>query len=361
MMIRESHRYGQQFITLDQKDSPAHAIATNHLVGSLYDPIALRKLAELADVLTFEIEHVDVETLKQLELEGKAIFPKPGVLQIIQDKCLQKEFYERNQIPTAPFIPINVPDENPEMIHLPWSSTWHIVKTRTGGYDGKGVARWHIGEPFPFDGACIIEQPADIEKELAVTVCVGQDGSVKSYPVVEMVFDPTANLVDYLISPASISADVAQKATDIACKTAAAFQSPGLFAVEMFLNRTGEIWVNETAPRLHNSGHHTIEANVTSQFEQLTRILLGWPLGDTTSLRHGAMLNILGAQHFSGPWKLEGWDNLAAMPGVFVHLYGKHQSKPWRKLGHVTVLADSPAMCHERIKRIREILRVVPA
>jgi 5-(carboxyamino)imidazole ribonucleotide synthase len=176
-----------------------------------------------------------------------------------------------------------------------------------------------------------------------------------------MVFDPRANLVDYLASPASISSEIATQCNEIALKVAKAFNCPGLFAVELFLTPEGQVLVNETAPRLHNSGHHTIEANMTSQFEQLTRILCGWPLGDTSATSAAVMMNILGPDTFSGPWKLDGWEKIAAMPGVFVHLYGKDESRPWRKLGHITIIGKDADACSKLAAQVKNCIKVIAA
>jgi 5-(carboxyamino)imidazole ribonucleotide synthase len=310
------------------------------------------------DVLTIEIEHVNTEALHQLKKEGKKVHPDPEKLDIIKDKGLQKLFYKEHNIPTAPFILFE--DENAVKdtldkgeIKFPF-----VQKSRTAGYDGKGVAvirnesDW--GKILP--GACLIEEMAPIEKELAVVVARNESGEVKTYPAVEMEFHPVANLVEFLACPADISEATEKEAEEIAMKVIDAFQISGLLAVELFLNKDGSIWVNEVAPRPHNSGHHTIDSCYTSQFEQHLRGILDLPLGSTKMKSPSIMVNLLGADGFTGPAHYEGMDKCLALEGVKMHLYGKSTTKPFRKMGHATLLGDSVEAARDKARFVQNNL-----
>ena len=347
MMIEETLRLNVSFNILENdKECPCAPICDTFIEGSLMDEAKIRELAAISDVLTWEIEHVNTDVLLALAAEGKEIIPSPSVLKIIQDKGLQKQFYFDHQIPTGAFFLVQTETEWFEAIEkLPGQK--FVAKTRKGGYDGKGVAilsKYDVLnrlEPIPFEGPCLLEAFVPCEKELAVIVARDREGNMVSYPSIEMEFDPEANLVTLLLSPARVGSIIEEKAEQIAREVVAAFNSPGLFAVEMFLDPEGNLFVNEVAPRAHNSGHHTIEACYTSQFEQLTRILLGLPLGSTELIQPAAMLNLLGAKDFSGSYKLDKLHEVSKLPGVYVHLYAKKESKPMRKMGHVCLMAPN--------------------
>ncbi len=361
MMIEEALRLNIDFNVLDAADCPCKDLAQNHIVGKLTDADAIRKLAAISDVLTYEIEHVNVEALLQLEQEGKEIIPSPKVLQIIQDKGLQKQFFADNNIPTSKFILVETPEQ--------WLAATNqfdnkklVAKTRKDGYDGKGVTIFNVDEikndttKIPFSQPSVIEDFVVCEKEISVMVARDREGNISTWPVVEMEFDPIANLVTFLDCPSQIDTATEKNAQQIALKTIEALNGIGVFAVELFLDKKGNILVNEIAPRPHNSGHHTIEACYTSQFEQLVRILIELPLGSTALIQPAVMMNLLGATNFSGNYTLKGLEEASAIEGVYVHLYGKRESKPMRKMGHITVLAKTLNEAKTKAKKVASII-----
>lgn len=364
MMIEESLRLNNDFNILDAADCSCAALAKNHIVGKLTDGASIRKLAEISDVLTFEIEHIDVETLIQLEAAGKEIIPSPKVLQIIQDKGVQKEFFKTHQIPTAPFAMVDTPNDWLNAVKQ-FGGEKLVAKTRKDGYDGKGVTIFKTVDVLsdinniPFNTPSLIEVFIPCQKEISVMVARDTQGNVKTWPVVEMEFDPIANLVTFLDCPANLSAEKEYEAREIALHTIEKLNGVGVYAVEMFLTHDNQILVNEVAPRPHNSGHHTIEACYTSQFEQLVRILMGLPLGSTDLIQPGVMMNLLGADDFSGTYRLQGLEEISAMEGVYVHLYGKKESKPMRKMGHVTVTASTLNAAKEKAKQVSKLVKFV--
>jgi 5-(carboxyamino)imidazole ribonucleotide synthase len=364
MMIEESLRLNIAFNVLDAPDCPCATLAQKHLHGKLTDASQIKELAAISDVLTYEIEHVNVQALLELEQQGKEIIPSPKVLQVIQDKGLQKEFFIKHQIPTAPYLLVNNPEEWQQAIQQLGGEKM-VAKTRTEGYDGKGVNIFTTAQVLasaqhvPFNEPCVLEQFIPCQKELSVMVAVDKKGNILTWPVVEMVFDAGANLVTFLDCPATINDATAQKARAIAHQTIKAFNSAGVFAVEMFLTQSGDVLVNEVAPRPHNSGHHTIEACYTSQFEQLVRILAGLPLGSTELIQPAVMMNLLGSPGVNGPYLLQGLKEVSAMQGVYVHLYGKKESKPMRKMGHVTIIAPTLAQARQTAQQVHQTLRFV--
>ena len=326
-----------------QADYPAAPYIQRLVCGNFNDEKDVLAFGKEVDLLTIEIEHVNTAALHQLQAEGLRIHPAPQILDTIKDKGLQKLFYQQHQLPTAAFTLFDHAEQLREaldtgQLHYPF-----VQKSRTDGYDGRGVAVIKDASSLHklLPGACVVEQLVDIDKEVAVIVARNESGEVKAFPVVEMYFHPEANLVDRLLAPARISDQQAQAATALAIRTAAAFDVCGLLAVEMFIDRQGQLLVNEVAPRSHNSGHHTIESCAVSQFEQHLRAVLNLPLGDTRLLRPAVMLNLLGDDGFSGPAKYRGIEEALALPGVSVHLYGKTHTQPFRKMGHITVTADT--------------------
>lgn len=326
-----------------QADYPAAPYIQRLVCGNFNDEKDVLAFGKEVDLLTIEIEHVNTAALHQLQAEGLRIHPAPQILDTIKDKGLQKLFYQQHQLPTAAFTLFDHAEQLREaldtgQLHYPF-----VQKSRTDGYDGRGVAVIQDASALHklLPGACVVEQLVDIDKEVAVIVARNESGEVKAFPVVEMYFHPEANLVDRLLAPARISDQQAQAATALAIRTAAAFDVCGLLAVEMFIDRQGQLLVNEVAPRSHNSGHHTIESCAVSQFEQHLRAVLNLPLGDTRLLRPAVMLNLLGDDGFSGPAKYRGIEEALALPGVSVHLYGKTHTQPFRKMGHITVTADT--------------------
>lgn len=366
MLIEAAQPWNTFFHILENTaEAPASRIADSQLLGTLTDDLKIRELAAKSDVLTYEIEHVGIATLKDLESKGVRIVPSPRILEIIQDKGLQKQFYADHGIPTAPFRLVNAPDQ-----WLKAAAELGVdrfaAKSRTEGYDGRGVALCTVTEleksgHFPFTGPTLIEAFVECEKELSVIVARKKTGETCTFPTVEMEFDPIANLVEFLACPAQISASLDKKAKEIAVRCIEALDGEGIFAVELFLTKTGEVLVNEIAPRPHNSGHHTIEANYTSQYEQLNRILLDLPLGDTGSISPAVMINLLGTEGVSGAYAIEGLDEILALPGVYIHLYGKAETRPKRKMGHATILATTLAEAIEKAKFVRDTFRFIPA
>jgi 5-(carboxyamino)imidazole ribonucleotide synthase len=346
--------------------APASRIADAQIVGSLTDGDKIRELAAISDVLTYEIEHVGVDTLHQLEAEGKLIIPSPKILEIIKDKGLQKQFYADNGIPTAPFVLVDSPAHWAEALQKA-GFTKFAAKSRTDGYDGKGVALCNTADilsgktPIPFDGPCMLEAFIECEKELSVIVARDREGNTTTFPLVEMEFDPIANLVEYLACPAQVSGVIEEEASRLATLTIDKMQGVGIFAVEMFLDKEGIVLVNEVAPRPHNSGHHTIEACYTSQYEQLLRILAGLPLGPTTLIQPAVMLNLLGAEGFSGKYRLQGIEEVMTMPGVYIHLYNKKESRPMRKMGHVSIIAPTLDEAKQKATFVKNTLTFIPA
>jgi 5-(carboxyamino)imidazole ribonucleotide synthase len=366
MMIEESLRYNMPIYTLDAADSPCSNLATEHVVGSLKDGEAIRTLASKVDVLTFEIEHIAIDTLLLLEQEGKEIIPSPQLLHIIQDKGLQKQFFEQHQIPTGAFRLVDTEADWLKGIQELGGEKL-VAKTRKEGYDGKGVWIFNSAElqqnvsKRAFSQPALIEQFIPCQTELSVMVARDREGNSRLWPVVDMEFDPVANLVTYLNCPARIHNEIAEEAKTIALKTITALNGIGVFAVEMLLGTDGKLYVNEVAPRPHNSGHHTIEACYTSQFEQLVRILAGLPLGSTEMIQPAVMINLLGDSGFSGEYQLKGLAEAAAIEGVYIHLYDKKESKPMRKMGHVTITAHTLDGARSKAERVLNLLQFIPA
>ncbi|MBL0282260.1 MAG: 5-(carboxyamino)imidazole ribonucleotide synthase [Bacteroidetes bacterium] len=362
MLIEAASNWNIQCHVLDPdaECSCAH-MAHTFVQGSFKDYDTVYNFGKNLQKITIEIEHVNVEALIQLEKEGKTIYPKPAVLQIIQDKGKQKSFYATNDLPTAPFTLLSNLQEVLAGIQNGTITYPFVQKSCTAGYDGKGVAVIRNANDLPklLEGACVIEQLIDFEKELAVIVARDVDGKTTCFPAVEMEFHPVANLVEFLLAPAIISEQAAAKAQKIAEDCITAFGLTGILAVEMFLTKSGEILINEVAPRPHNSGHHTIEANYVSQYEQLLRTIFEIPMGDTTPRDHGVMVNILGEDGYTGEALYEGLKECLAIPGVFVHLYGKKITKPFRKMGHVTIVGKDANAIKATAKLVKEQLKVI--
>jgi 5-(carboxyamino)imidazole ribonucleotide synthase len=351
-----------EFVVLEQSaDCPAAPISNQFIAGSLKSEADIRTLAEASDVLTWEIEHINVDALVQLEKEGKTIIPKPSVLQTIQDKGIQKQFFQQHNIPTAHFALCDAQSIT-EALLSQFPGEQIVIKTRTGGYDGKGVAILNKSEALqsmPFSGNILIESFVPNALEIAVIVAIAQDGSHAVYPAIEMYFNPKSNLVEFLFSPARISTELEKKIQAIGLQCVQKLNSPGLFAVELFLTENQEIWVNEIAPRPHNSGHHTIEGCHCSQFEQFLRILSGAPLGDPSLVQPAAMINIVGPTHLSGDYQLANEDSLTQNGDVFIHMYRKSETRPNRKLGHATVIAPTLEALLKRAESVKNQLEVI--
>ncbi|PHI18446.1 5-(carboxyamino)imidazole ribonucleotide synthase [Lewinellaceae bacterium SD302] len=345
----------------DSADFPAAPYATKFVAGSFRDEADVLAFGRSVDVLTIEIEHIDTKALRQLQSEGIEVYPQPEVIDTIKDKGLQKRFYRQHELPTADF---ELFDDKDHVIEAVNEGRWpypFVQKVRTGGYDGRGVAvirnEADLEEKL-LEGPSLLEKLADIDKELAAVVARGVDGSIRVFPCVEMEFHPTANLVEYLLCPAAIPGDLQREVSELARTTAEAYGIVGLLAVELFLNKDGSLWINEVAPRPHNSGHHTIEACVTSQYEQHLRAVLGLPLGTTDLIRPAAMANILGAAGHTGPAIYKNLDQVLEIPGLYPHLYGKAITKPFRKMGHLTAIGDTVQEARARAERAKALLSV---
>jgi 5-(carboxyamino)imidazole ribonucleotide synthase len=309
------------------------------------------------ELITIEIENVNIEALEKLEAEGKKVFPQPHILRIIQDKRIQKQFYLDNNIPTADFILTDsVLDIESNLEFLP-----AFNKLGKGGYDGRGVQKLTSVDDIHLAFSCpsLLEKAIDFEKEIGIIVARNENGEMKLFPTVEMSFHPIQNMVEYLFSPANIYDVINEKAEEIAKSVAEKLGIVGLLAVEMFITKEGEVLVNEVAPRTHNSGHHTIRANFTSQFEQHLRAILNLPLGDTTAFMPAAMVNLLGEEGYEGHAKYIGIEEVLAIKGVFPFLYGKKITKPFRKMGHVTILGETLEEIEEKVDYVKETLKVI--
>lgn len=346
----------------ESEDFPAAPYARRFVRGNFKDYDDVYNFGKTVDVLTIEIEHVNTEALHQLQAEGIKVHPRPAALDIIKDKGLQKQFYEERNIPTSAFRLF----ENEEALRaaiadgsrpLPF-----VQKSRTAGYDGRGVSVIKDQRDLKdklLPGACVAEELVDLEKEIAVIAARNEQGEIRTFPAVEMVFNPVANLVEFLSSPANIPEAVAAEADALARRVIEAYDICGLLAVELFLNKEGKILVNEVAPRPHNSGHHTIESCYTSQYEQHLRGILNWPLGSTQLKTAAVMVNLLGEEGHTGPAFYDGLEECLALPGVAIHLYGKVTTKPFRKMGHVTILADEPEAAMAIARQVKDTLRVI--
>lgn len=358
MFLENALRYDAEVHVLDPDPGCSCAQLASHFTQGRFDDLeTVLRFAKDADVVGIEIEHVSVEALELLKANGKTVVPDPSVLRIIKDKGLQKQFYRDHGIPTQDFALID--DKSAIAGHA--SLLPAFLKSRTGGYDGKGVMPVNNLDDLTgaFDGPCVLEKTADIALELAVIVVRSAKGAHAMYDPVEMVFDPRFNLVDHLRAPARIDGALADRAQRLALRVAEAFGEPGVYAVEMFLTKSGELLVNETAPRAHNSGHHTIEACASSQFDQLLRVYMGWPLGDKALRGKAAMINLVG-EGGTGPVTLNGLDDVLHVPGTFLHLYGKKETRTGRKMGHVTVVANSDAELDQAIAVTKVHCKVVP-
>lgn len=347
MFIQNALNYPVEIHILDPNpNAPCSKIAHRFVTGDFNNEEDVLNFAEGLDIIGIEIEHVNLSALQKLKKQGKTIIPDPNVLEIIQDKGLQKEFYLNNDIATAP-----LKDKN----DLP-----NVQKLKKGGYDGKGVQVLKI-ENFKdcWDEDSIFEEKADIQMELAVLVAQNQDGETAVYPVVEQVFNPEYHLLDYLISPARINEKIAHQAKNLALKVVKKLNSPGIFAIELFLNHDGSLWVNETAPRVHNSGHASIEGNFCSQFDMMLRTLLNWPLGNPDAKLKSAMLNLIGTEGYSGEVKIKGLENILNLPGHSLHWYGKEITKPGRKMGHSTIVGSSWDSIIQQIETIKEEMKII--
>lgn len=362
MLLYETRKFDIQTHVLDPSAEAPCRIACDYFEqGSLMDFDTVINFGKKVDLLTFEIESVSVEALEYLENQGKIVYPSSKTLRIIQNKSKQKQFYVDHQIPTAKFKPFNSKTELTEaLVHkqLGFPFVW---KSAVGGYDGKGVSIIRNEEdiiPLP-DLPCLAEEMIPFKNELAVITARNASGETKTYPVVEMEFHPEANQVEYVICPARIEDAVAEKARNLATKVSEAFQHVGLLAVEMFQTADDEILVNEVAPRPHNSGHYSIEASYTNQFEQHLRAILDLPLGNTDNKVGGVMVNLVGSPDYEGEPVYKNIDRIFRMKGVTPHIYGKKQTRPYRKMGHVTIVDKDINQARILAEEVKNTIRVI--
>jgi len=362
MMALAAGNWHLPLYLLDRSDDfPAARASPFFMEGDFKSYNDVYQFGKGMNVLTIEIEHVNTEALHQLVEDGVKVHPAPDQLDIIKDKGQQKQFYAERDIPTAPFELYE--DESAVQkavkkgkLRLPF-----VQKTRTAGYDGKGVSvireESALAEKL-LPGPCLIEELVEIEKEIAVIVARNEAGAVEAFPAVEMAFNPEANLVEFLFCPADIPAAVEAEAERLSRRVIEAFGICGLLAVELFLDKEGQLLVNEVAPRPHNSGHHTIDSCYTSQFEQHLRAVLNLPLGSTKMKAPSVMVNLLGEAGQTGPAYYQGLEDCLAMEGVHLHLYGKTATKPYRKMGHATIVDESPERAVEKARRVQQLMRI---
>lgn len=355
MFIQEALKYDDDFYVLDPNPDCSCANISHFTQGNFNDYDDVLAFGKDKDVVTIEIEHVNVEALAELENRGVKVIPNSKIIKIIQQKILQKEFYQFNQIPSPEFEIIWNADEK-VIFPLPL-----VQKLNTGGYDGRGVQILKEEGDYEkfWKEPSVLEQLVDIDKELSVIVAKNENGETKTFPVTEMVADPKLNLLDFNICPADISVETQIQIDEIAQQFIDNADSPGLFAIELFLDKKGKVWVNETAPRLHNSGHQSQEGNANSQFEQFYRVLKNLPLADTTAVGFSGMLNLVGEENYSGKVKYQGLGEVLKLPKTYVHLYGKTETKPGRKMGHINVLADSREELMEKLIHVKSLVKVV--
>ncbi|WP_396166330.1 5-(carboxyamino)imidazole ribonucleotide synthase [Flavobacterium sp.] len=362
MLITETRKFDITTFVLDpSNEAPAQYGATKFFVGSLLDYETVYQFGKMCDAITIEIENVNLDALEKLEEEDHIVYPSPKTLRLIQNKGKQKDFYVENNIPTSKhqrFVDLNDLKKALEKDELEFPFVWKCAQF---GYDGNGVkiCRSTMDLLHLPEVECIAEEMVPFKNELAVIVARNANGDIKTYPVVEMEFHPEANQVEYVICPARIDEKVAQLAIEIALQVSKAFNHIGLLAVEMFQTENDDILVNEVAPRPHNSGHHTIEASYTSQFENHLRSVLNLPLGNTDSKVAGIMVNLVGEEGFSGPVIYENIEKIMAIDGVTPHIYGKKETRPFRKMGHVTIVNEDMAAARKIAEEVKNSIRVI--
>ncbi len=356
MLLQAAANYPvETFVMENDNKCPAAHLCHHFIKGDIKNFDDVYNFGKGLDAITIEIESVNEEALQKLEEEGVKVYPSPSALSIIKNKILQKQFYKENDIPTAEFaITNNANDvtDYPELFPA-------IHKIAVGGYDGRGVISIKNKDDFNtgFDEPAVLEKKINISKEIAIIVAASESNMVV-YPAIEMIFHPSLNLLDYQLSPADLPKNILEQMEATAITVVKKLGSPGIFAVEMFIDTENKIYVNETAPRVHNSGHHTIEANYSSQFDMLWRIMLGYPLGNPKPILQAAMVNILGEENNTGTANYTGLEDVLQMENVFVHIYGKTKTKPGRKMGHVTILGNDREQLVATAHKIKQTLTV---
>ena len=358
MLLQVAANYPvETYVMENDTECPAAHLCHHFTKGDITNYEDVYQFGKNLDSITIEIESVNVEALKKLEAEGVKVYPKPAALEIIKNKIIQKQFYEKHEIPTSKFV---VTENQRELNnHLSFLPAAH--KLAMGGYDGKGVQilRNEKDTGSGFDESAVLEKLVEIKKELAVIIGINEKGETAIYPPVEMMFNPQLNLLEYQVSPAAISEKILWKAEAIALTVVKNLKSAGIFAVELFVDIDDNVLVNETAPRVHNSGHHTIEANFSSQFDMLWRIMLDYPLGNTKPIMNSAIVNIIGEEGYKGKAIYDHLEEVLGIDNVFVHLYGKKETRPGRKMGHVTILSNERQHLIHVANRIKKTLKVI--
>jgi 5-(carboxyamino)imidazole ribonucleotide synthase len=359
MTILEARKMDIEVIVLTpEHPSPASDIADDYIIGSLYDENKIKELAEKCDILSYEIEHINVDVLEEIEKSGKTVNPSSKVLKVIQDKSKQKALLQKFDLPTSNWDYVN--EDN--LDNLVKKYGFPIVqKSCTGGYDGKGVFIIKNEDDLKhmLKGKTFFEEYIPFEKEIAMMVARNKKGEIKTYPLVDMVFDNTTNMCDITVCPSTSSLEIQIKAKLIAEKAIEALDGYGIFGVEMFVTKENEVLINEIAPRPHNSGHYTIEGTYTSQYEQYLRAIMNLPLGETAYLKPNVMINLFGESGYSGKTLVEGFEKALEIAGVNVHLYGKKETKPNRKMGHITVLDDNIDIALEKAKKAKNLIKII--
>jgi 5-(carboxyamino)imidazole ribonucleotide synthase len=357
MMVKEATKLGFDVVVLDPSPhSPAARLAGAQIVAEFTDPVGLGEVVRSSDITTYDLENIDTGILRALNEAGHTIYPRPWLLEIIQDKLRQREALAGTGIPMPEHRGVDEPSPS-ELARFGYPL---VQKTRRGGYDGRGVKVLRTPEDArdALAGPSVLERHIATAKELAVMVARTPDGEVRTHPVVEMVFDPEANILDHLLAPASISETVANEAKELGIAAVEALEGIGVFGVELFLDTSGRLFLNEIAPRPHNSGHYTIEACITCQYQQHMRAIAGLPLGQTDQLAPAAMVNLLGAPGADGTPRIQGLRQALAVPGCTVHIYGKSTVSPNRKMGHATVLAADLDTARQRALAVRNLITI---
>ncbi len=357
MLLQAAANYPvETFVMEIDPECPAAHLCHHFTKGDITSFDDVYNFGKGLDTITIEIESVNVEALIKLEKEGVRIYPSPPALSIVKNKILQKQFYLENQIPTADFKITQSKEELKD--HISFLPAVH--KLAMGGYDGRGViiltSRENISNGF--NEPAILEKEVYIKKEISLIIAINEAGDVAIYPPVEMIFNKDFNLLEYQLSPAQLDQQLLWKAEAIALTVVKKFKSAGIFAVEMFLDMANNLLVNEIAPRVHNSGHHTIESNYSSQFDMLWRIMLGYPLGNTDHIIPAAIVNLIGEENCSGKAKYDGLEKVLEIDNVFVHIYGKKETRPGRKMGHVTILSNERQELIHTSNKIKALLKV---
>lgn len=360
MLLQAAVNYPVETFVMENDESCPSAHLCHHFTkGDISNFDDVYNFGKGLDAITIEIESVNEAALEKLEAEGVRIYPKPSALKTIKSKILQKQFYKDNEIPSSEFIITeNKADLNQHINFLPAAH-----KLAMGGYDGRGVELLKTKDDLVkgFDAPAVLEKLVSIKKEIAVIIAVADNGENTLYPPVDMVFDNRLNLLEYQISPADLPEKVLWKVEAVALKVVKDLKSPGIFAVELFVDLNDNVFVNETAPRVHNSGHHTIESNFSSQFDMLWRVMLGYPLGSTEHILPAAIVNLLGEPGFSGEAVYEGLNEILQIENVFVHIYGKKETRPGRKMGHITILSKEKQELIHQANRIKQTVKVISA